>query len=350
MEARGVWMHPTSHFAADPVEGTRQIREMVRKLADANFNLVLPWVVSEYVAALTDTNYQALMPQAKWDSVGELVRVAQERGLQVHLWYSFTYYKSPKSPEFDQRHGGSPDWAGWQMDNKQSGKPNAMTDVCPSHSDARNWELRLIGQMLDRYPGVGIHIEEPGFGYPGNCVCDLCRKIFRDLYGAEETDVINNPQAEDLKCVGTTEFIRQLRELVDKRAPKPALSVNGGPSWRNDRTLGRDWRHWAELHWLDYYASQNYSPDVSVFDSHTQTIMADLGKDCPVFVGIGVKWSGGATPLPVILEQIELARKRGAQGLLFFSAGALTDEHLAALKTGPFKEPAVFPALDRRSR
>jgi uncharacterized lipoprotein YddW (UPF0748 family) len=346
-EARGVWMHPALQFSTDPVVGKQQIHNAVRRLADANFNLILPWVLSEHIVALTDTNDQAAVPHAKWDALGELVLAARECGIRVHLWYSFTHYKSPQSPEFNPRHGGNPAWAAWQIDNRRSGEANAMTDVCPLHPAARAWELKAIERLLDRYPGVGIHIEEPGFGYFGNCVCDLCRKTFRELYGFEETDAINGPQAEDLKCLGTTEFIRQLRARLDQRSPKPALSVNGGSSWRVDRTLGRDWRRWAQLHWLDYYASQIYREDLGDFVSSTQTVMTDLENDCPVFVGIGVKWSGGASSLPMVLQQIDAARKRGAKGLLFFSASALTDEHYAALKAGPFKNPAGFPEVER---
>jgi hypothetical protein len=62
-----------------------------------------------------------------------------------------------------------------------------------------------------------------------------------------------------------------------------------------------------------------------------------------VFVGIGIKWSGGETPLPVALQQVDYARSRGAKGILFFSAKALTDDYLNALKVGPFKTPAAYP-------
>src|SRR5437867_1902570 len=109
-EARGVWLH-LSGFSADAVQGKREVHQMVERLAKANFNFIMPWVLSEYAAALTDTNYQSAARTAKWDALGELAREAARGGMQVHLWYSFTHYKSPQSPDFNPSHGGSPSWA-----------------------------------------------------------------------------------------------------------------------------------------------------------------------------------------------------------------------------------------------
>jgi uncharacterized lipoprotein YddW (UPF0748 family) len=342
-EARGVWLH-LSDFSADPGQGKREVREVVERLANANFNFIMPWVLSEYAAALTDTNYEGSAPTAKWDALGELTQAAVGRGLQVHLWYSFTYYKSPQSPDFNPQHGGNPSWAAWSLPDYQR-HTNGMTDVCPLHPEARKWEIRLIESLLKRYTNIsGIHIEEPGYGYPKNCLCELCRSVFKELHGQDLETIVGSSQAEDLRCVGTTEVIRELRERLGRMNPKPVLSVNGGSSWRNDRSLGRDWKRWAELGWLDFYAAQNYSPDLVQFSSMTRRILGDLGSQCDVFIGIGIKWSGGSTPLPVVLKQIEEARAQRVAGILFFSAKTLTQEYLDAFKAGPFKEPANFPA------
>src|SRR5689334_12257880 len=104
-EARGVWLHLTD-FSIDPVQGKKEVHETVQKFADANFNLIMPWVLSEYVAALSDTNYLPAAPSAKWDALGELTHEAALRKMKVEIWYSFTYYKSPQSPEFDPKHVG----------------------------------------------------------------------------------------------------------------------------------------------------------------------------------------------------------------------------------------------------
>ncbi len=347
IEARGVWLHPTLNFSAAPAKGRIEVREWVNRFANANFNFLLAWVTSEYVAALTDTNYQSQVPTAKWDVVGELIGAARESGLPVHVWYSFTCYKSAQSPEFNPRHGGNPAWAARLVD--ANGKVTSpMTDVCPLHPEAREWEIHLIEKMLNRYPALaGIHIEEPGYSYTRNCACDLCLSLFKNLHGTDEVPVISGPQAEDLKCVGTTDYIRQLRARLLKRDPKIIFSVNGGTDWRGDRTLGRDWRHWAEFGWLEYYAAQCYTADLAYFSRHVQRVLADMSPSCPVFIGVNVSSSSGVNPLPAILKEIDLARKHSAPGVILFSGSALSEEHLRALKDGPFKKPAAYPGLKR---
>ena len=262
--------------------------------------------------------------------------------------------KRPGSPDFNPQHGGNPGWAARQVDelvpDKTTGQvtPRRMQCVCPLHAEARAWELKLIEKMLDRYPLVtGVHIEEPGYD-KGNCVCDLCLQRLRTVYGpgVSISQMASGPQAEDLRCSGTTEFFRQLRSLVKIRNPGIILSTNGSFLWKFDRGLGRDWFHWAQLGWLDFYAPQIYTDDIDTFSQRTRKIITDLGAYCPVSVGIGVRYGGDQKTNSIKTRssnQIDAARRIGAKGFVFFPGKALTVEYLAELKNGPFKEPANMP-------
>ena len=354
MEGRAVWMHPESQFSADPDRGKEEVRLFVERIADANFNLIFPWVRSEYLAALTDEDYQKKVPIARWDALGELIKEAHEKGLEVHLWYSFTHYKSASSPDFNPKHGGNPGWAARRIDeiipDKKTGKPvpRRMADACPLHSEARTWQLNLITKMLDRYLLLGgIHIEEPGYGYGGNCFCELCLQLFKLLYGFDQMEKVDGVEAEDLKCVGTTDFIRRLRETLLKRNPKLVLSTNGGYSWRWDRRLGRDWGRWARLGWLDFYAAQIYTTNLDEFRTRCKGIVSNLAHDCPVYIGIAAEWSGGKNTVETVVKQVDVARQEGAKGIAVFHGKALANEYLMALKAGPFKERTMLPVPQR---
>jgi len=344
-------VHPESQFSADPEKGRREVREFVRRFAQANFNLILPWIRSVYVAALTDETYRKSVPIAGWDALGELVKAAHESNIQVQVWYSFTGYRETNSPDFNPRLGGSPAWAGRGIDelvpDKTSGKvtPRRMRDICPLHPEGRQWQLRLIESLLDRHPNIaGIHIEEPGYSGVGNCVCDLCLELFKSTYGFPEIQAVNGAEAEDLKCLGTTAFMRQLKEMLKKRNPKLELSANGWYNWRVDRIKGRDWANWAHKGWLDYFVPQIYYTNMNAFSSGLQMCCRDLKPDCPVLAGIGVTWSSGTNTLETVLKQIEVSRRLGVEGVVLFAGGAITDEQLAALKAGPFREPSRLPA------
>ena len=108
------------------------------------------------------------------------------------------------------------------------------------------------------------------------------------------------------------------------------------------------WRRWAQKGWLDYYAGQAYTPDPRMFQRRARNVIEELGKSCPAVVGIGIKWGGGETDVDTVIREIEVARKLGAAGVAIFSGKDLTEAHAAALKAGPFREPAPYPALSAR--
>lgn len=344
IETRAVFIHPEQQFSADPENGKQEVQQLVDRLAKANFNLIFPWLRSEYLAALTDQRYQNQVPIAKWDAIAELVRAARQKGIEVYLWYSFTHYKSKSSPDFDPLHGGNPRWAARKIDelvpdpNTGTVRPLRMEDICPNYPEGRAWQAKQIENALARYQSIsGVLIEEPGYGYPGYCVCDLCLRLLKQDYGWEGVKDIEGEEAEDLRCRGTTEFMKNLHISRQKFRPNLILSTTGGFDWKADRRLGRDWRNWARLGWLDIYLPQIYVPSLELFSSRLQKTMKDLGKDCLVFPVIAAHKN---TP-EMVVKQINIARQLGVQGIAIFHGKVLTDEYLKALKDGPFKDPAV---------
>jgi len=352
-EARGVWIHPESMFSGDAQVGRKQVREFIDKIAAANFNFVLPWTRSDYLVALKDTEYQKAVPIARWDAVGEIIKVATEKGLQAHLWYSFTHYKSGTSPEFDPRLGGNPEWAARRIDeiipDRTTGRPSPrrMDSVSPAIPEARAWQLNLISAALQRYSYLkGLHIEEPGYGTSGYDANAKFLELFRETYKAEPTHNIDGPDSTELKARLTTQFMRNLRNILTERYPAITLSANGGFSWQADRRLGRDWMSWARMGWLGYYSPQIYQSNLDAFRTRAETVLRDLGPICPVYIGIGLAWSGGGSNTKeTALKQIDIARQAGAKGVIFFSGKSLTEDYFAALREGPFREAAVMPML-----
>jgi uncharacterized lipoprotein YddW (UPF0748 family) len=351
-EARAIWAH-LYMLDADPEKGKQQAEEWADRWARANLNIVYPWAESTYLAAVDEQ--EPSVPQAKWDALGVLTRACVERGLQVHLWYSFTYYKGGSSPEFRQ----NPAWRAVRIDelvpDPQTGKVHEpwWSDVCPMHPDARAYEIELIMKALDRYPEMtGVQIEEPGFGYRGNCFCELCQEVFQKVYGFDQKEKPDGPEATELKTLGTTAFARELRERMLARDPKLVLTYNGGYDWRGERVLGRDWARWARYGWMDGYAAQIYVTEPDMLKERAAVTISDLGRDTDVYVGINIS---PPAIRPERLSQGQLAtmvetiREAGAQGICFFHAGLFTDQDAQALAQGPFRDKAA-PPTPRRLR
>jgi uncharacterized lipoprotein YddW (UPF0748 family) len=347
-EIRAIWAH-VSQLDADADKGKAQVRQWAERFARARLNIVYPWVESSYLAAVEDSRLLPGVPNAKWDALGVLVRECANLGMQVHPWYSFTYYKGGSSPEFLAH----PDCRAVRLDelvpDPKTNRlhPARWSDVCPSHPEGREFQIRLLERMLDRYPQMsGIHVEEPGFGYRDNCFCPLCQELFRKLYGFDQKQAPNGDEATELKTLGTTAFVRVLRQRLLKRNPLLVLTANGGYDWREERVLGRDWARWAGCGWLDGYAAQIYVYRPELLAQRARLVVSDLGAHCQVTIGINI--SPPATR-PVLLkpdevcQMVHVIRQSGAEGIALFHAGLLSDEYAAALAAGPFAQPATPP-------
>ena len=340
VEIRATWLILDGHFSEDPARGRAEVQACINRLADAHFNAVFIWMRSEYAAAIQDERFRPLAPLATWDAVEEAMSAASKCGLQTHLWYSFTHYKSAQSPEFNRGAGGDPTWASMSVEELGS-EVRSMADCCPMHPAARKWELDLIQRMISRYPKLaGVHIEEPGYGYADRCVCDLCRTVYQQTYQASLEAEPTGERAADLKCLATTAFMRDLDQWRRQQGRSLSLSTNGGADWRGERKLGRDWARWARLGWLDFYAAQIYTTDEGEFSRLAAEVMKELQGDCPILIGVAAKWSNGENDAASIAKQIERARRAGAQGVAIYHAAALSDKHLAALAAGPFRDAA----------
>jgi uncharacterized lipoprotein YddW (UPF0748 family) len=378
-ELRGVWVE-TEQFSPDPPTGKKQVRNTVQRLADARLNLLLAWATSGFLVGLTNPRYAKAHPAARWDALGYLVQEAGAKGLPVHLWYSFTDYRATDSPDFDPEVGGNPDWAAiridellpdyptsggaeraslwerflkkaqWEMDRLSVplSSQNRKHDVCPQHAGARQWQLRLLEGVLKRYPRLaGVHIEEPGYDYPGNCLCILCRGIFHQLYGEKLEEHLDSLEAQDFRCLGTSAFVAELYQLIRRNHPRLYFSANGGYDWRRERRLlGRDWARWVRMGWLDYYAAQVYTPNAEDFRQRLSMVVKDVGRDGPVAAGVGIRWSGHPNnniPNETVLKEIQLAREIGASGQVLFHAGVIDQGLVEVLRNGPYHSPAPWP-------
>lgn len=342
-EIRAAWLPLGGHFSKEEIKGSTEVKACVNRLADAHFNTLFIWVTSEYAAALHNERYRSQEPLAKWDAVGVAIRAGAARGLQSHVWYSFTYYKSSQSPEFDPSEGGDPTWVSVAKEAPAAEARSA--DCCPMHPSARTWELNLIKQIIVRYPTLaGVHLEEPGYGYADRCICKACRDAFTRLHHAPLEKELDGQRAADLKCSAMAAFVSEVNQWRRQQGRSLLLSANGGADWRGERTLGRDWPNWAKLGWLDFYAAQVYTADSAEFSRQAATVIKDLAGSCPVVIGIGARWSGGENVTKSIVEQVELSRHAGAHGVAIYHGAVLSDECLTALKAGPFLEEAPLKA------
>lgn len=327
-ELRAIWCGLPK--AKEREAGLREIGETVGKLKRAGLNTLLIWTESVYIAALDHVEFQQAEPRAAWDALGETIQAAKQHGLQVHVWYSPWVYKTVSRAVELKEH---PDWAAVSAKGVVD-----KEGICFVRPEVRQFELDLLGKLLDRYPDLtGLHIEEPGFNWGADyCYCDHCQQLCRQWFGVNirQDLAAAKPVVHNLAAFMCSDFFARLRQLTLDKRPELWLSANGSGGDNPDWYIGRDWTTWAQRGYVDFYVPQLYTKSVDAFRQQGLRTKSRLGT-CDLVTGMAVSWSGiypERQTADVIKAEIGAARVLGAKGFVIFHLDHLHDEHWRALK------------------
>lgn len=376
-EVRGVYAHPLWYWDGHAVATSRaRMREWLDRVEETGLNVVYAWIESDGLASLLgepeyaeSPDYDFWNPERGWDPLGELVAGARDRGIEVHLWYSFTRYKrsSLRNPEYNPDlqvlPPGDPSWASLRQSEYDDGYTHSAhpevggRSLCVNANGAHDWTLEALARAFDRYPGLrGLHIEEPGYLAADRCVCQRCRELFADRYDTDPETLLahtyddvraylDDGLAIPIRTRGTDAFVGRLDDWWTARDGDDVLSFNG--SWRADldRVRGRNWAHWSEQGWVPYYSPQTYAASPSRFEALLAETMEALA-DTVVVPIVALRTGSAANSGVTAAEQVRRARSMDGYadtpvgGAGFFSGESLTPDVVVALRAGPYRHSA----------
>jgi uncharacterized lipoprotein YddW (UPF0748 family) len=331
-ELRGVWAHPWAEPSWD---------EALSRLAEANFNLVFPYVASAGVAYYDS----ALLPRAEvaadCDFLAEALAAGRRHGLAVHprilAWE--TLFASAASRQNLRDQG--------RLAQDSQGKTSDW--LCPT--DPRNHALLLglVEELAVRYQVSGIQLDY--FRYSGldRCLCPDCRFHFEQDTGyraeswpAEVLTGVGRERFLQWRRDVLTDLLRQVRERLREVAPDCQLSVAVFPNWEtHPRAVGQDPVRWAREGLVDFLCPMTYTADMERFERLTQYQRTALGPDFPLAAGIGAFSDACRFEDPLDLaRQLEAARRAGSQGFVIFNYNeTLASDFLPYLAKGLTREP-----------
>lgn len=374
---QGVYIHPSWYWDRRSVEMRRvAMCDWLDRAAEANINLLYTWMETPWLAALLgEPRYAEEYPfwdPDGWDALRALIEEAKSRGMEVHLWLSFTRYKRNREmvPEYDPElhvlSPGDPDWASITTAEYDEGLRDPAdpavsgSALCNNETAAHEWTLALYERLFHQYPGLcGLHIEEPGYLDLERCVCYRCQAVYEtlnddpgeNLLGHVHSE-IGNYQYDDaavpVKTHGTDSFVRQLYSWWQNTHSEKILSFNGSFNASWDRVRGRNWVSWASDGLVPYFCPQIYTASIERFLDYLDTTIEDLtGSDTVVLPIVAVDWSGGSNDRDSVLAQLEAVRNRKGEdpigGMNVFSGESVDDDLVQALRTGPFAEQVDLP-------
>lgn len=378
-----MWVVRTTLTSAEAV------RRMVRETHEAGFNTLLVQVrgrADAFYASTVETRAPQLADApAGFDPLALVVEEAHARGMEVHAWVvaQLVWGIGPLPDDPGHLVNLRPDWLAvpraladdlydadpfhpsyrerihrWAV--AQDGRVEGMF-ASPSHPEARDRLVRVVADLLRRYPLDGIHLDylrypSPEFDYSRRSLQDFRAwagtLVPPGLAGSldarvREGDVTawareNGDLWATWRESQVTATLRAVRDAVDDAPGDPTLTVAvfADPV---DAQRGRfqDWPSWLAAGWVDAVAPMAYTPDDERFaDLMEAARRADAsGGGRRVWAGVGIY----QMDLEGAVRKVGLARDAGAAGIVLFSYDWAATEGSEALG-GPYLD-----ALARRA-
>jgi uncharacterized lipoprotein YddW (UPF0748 family) len=361
-EVRALWVRRAS------LESGEAIRKMVASAAAAGFNTLFVQTIDEVPG----------VAQA-FDPIGDTIAQAHATGLRVHAWIDGARVVAPGELPFARTHvvyqhpewlmvpraiaaelididTHSPDYLGrlarWTRNN---GDRVDGLYISPLQPEAAAYLAEVVRGLVRRYAVDGVyldHMQFPtgDFDYSAMSVAAF-RGVMRTQLPLAERERIDGIEAIDpfaypnelpeewrlFRQSQLTALIARLRTTVKQARPEALVSA----AVTSDAAVAardnlQDWRTWLENGFLDALCPTASGRDATLVAAQLAEVHA-LAGDKPVWAGIGAnRLSQRET-----LDDIDLARRAGAQGIILFSYDSLITppkgiDYLSALGRGAF--------------
>ena len=317
---KGTWSYP----AVDFKKGEQEVERMVKRLSEANFNLIIPAVKDEAGVFVFKTDKGKRYPMVdEWDPLKVLVEKAHDHGLKVHTWLcvfrdgpqSLFLQKNPQLAAKDKN--GNPISGGW---------------VCPAREEVQQHELSLYIEVMEKYDIDGVHLDYIRYAGTNMCFCDYCVNTFMKEHKADPRKLTSRDDAWEAwvewRVNNITSFVEKLREEAKSRGREVSAAVFSAYPLCIE-TVGQDWVSWGKRHLVDYLFPMTYTQLVRFVDLAARIHTHLVGNSCPVAEGIA-PWLPLTTKKLVM--EIEAALRAGAKGVILYHYGSVTDEMLKAIK------------------
>lgn len=352
MNSRPVEMR-SMYLDAGGIPKTQEgIIKLLDELKAANFNTIIPEVFRRgytiYPSQLTDQDPE--LKDIGFDALGELVREARRRNMQIIPWYWAFRVKSPGfgNPVLKR----VPALAAMPADPDEIAKIEARF-LSPAHPDSREYLYRLLQEMLDRYPVHGILLDY--IRYDELISEDaISVTMFREEYYKKHkkypplkieygSDLFIDWQMwREAQVNKTVEMLKnRLKGYRGETVPLSVATFRGESYSR--LTKMQHWRHWSDNNWIKTIHSMLYTADKNDLATWIDW-ETDRDKRRNFFHPIlGAHRFNSPDD---IFGQIGIIHNLHAHGVGIFALSHFKKSNLPDLLTGSFRKPAILAEDD----
>lgn len=363
-EVRGVWL---TNVDSEVLDSREAIDDAMRKLAEANFNVVYPVVwnggYTLYPSAVMDSLFGASIdPRFEGrDPLADLVEAGEQYGLVVIPWFEFGF-----SSSYNENGGRLlaqfPAWAARDADGGLLTK-NGFEWMNPYHPEVQDFLLALILEVVRAYDVDGVQGDDrlPANPSEGGYSAYTDSLYRADHAGAAPPRDTKDPDWLRWRADRLNQFGKRVYEAV--KAEDPGLLVTWSPSvfpWAYEEYL-QDWPSWLAGGYADLLHPQVYRYDLDAYratlgnlNADTLSMLLPAGTELPedykqrIAPGVLMRVGDYVIDEPYLFAALRANRDAGFPGEVFFFYEGLTanDGRLfQALKDSLYTEPARFPSL-----
>ncbi|MFB3853638.1 MAG: glycoside hydrolase family 10 protein [Vicinamibacterales bacterium] len=379
-EVRALWVTRSTLTSAE------SIRTMVDSAVKSGFNTLLVQVRGRgdsYFNGGREPRADALARQPSgFDPLGSVLERGHASGLRVHAWVNVGLVSNavelPRSPtHVVNRH---PEWlmvpralaremavldprthfyrdklARWTRTQPQQVEGLYVSPIVPAAAD---YTAGVIGDIASRYPVDGVHLDyvrypDDEFDCSPAAVEEFRNEVVAGIPDTERAIIdrrrAKNPLAyveafperwHAFRVSRLTALVERLSREIRTRRPGAAVTaaVVPPPSEARERRL-QDWPAWLAGGLLDAVCPMAYATESSAFEAQMKAA-SDGAAGGDVWAGIGAyRISPSQT-----IENIRIARRLGASGIVLFSYDSLVTPARGA---AGYLEDVARAAFDR---
>ncbi|NEQ46425.1 MAG: family 10 glycosylhydrolase [Leptolyngbya sp. SIOISBB] len=330
-EVRGVWL---TNIDSEVLFSYEELAAGIQRLKAMNINTLYPVVwnmgYTQYPSAVAERylgRERRLWPgenpafetaQGDRDMLQELIELAHAEDMAVIPWFEFGFM-APGDYELHETH---PEWFAQRRDGtKDIPMGNEVfTWMNPFHPQTRSLLLQLIGEVLDNYDVEGIQVDDH-LGLPVDMGYDPYTVALYEQEHGGTTPPANENDAVWMRWRADkiTEFMSEVRSVIDRRQPGALLSVSPNPYPFSYAKYLQDWPTWDADGLLDEIIVQIYRNDVDRFVWElNKPATAAARKRTPTSIGLLSGLKNRPTDIDLLTEQLEAVRDRGFAGVSYF--------------------------------
>jgi len=308
-----VWSHKLRDFSSK-----EEVERHAKRLADAGVDILIPIVKwpkgdVDFLTILADINPK----YPGWDPLKVLIGNCRRRGIKVHPWFC-VFTEGGRSRLLRQH----PSFVA-------KGTVGRSRWACAMRPEVQDYEFGLYRSVADIYQPDGLHLDYIRTG--GVCKCEFCKAQMKKKGIDIEKVKSSDPTWLEWRISRLMQFVRRLREFTKKE--KMELSAAVFRTYSPARiSQAQDWVKWAEEGIVDYLMPMNYTNDLSTFKKFTKSHVGLVRSRVPIWEGIGKKSNMSKLSTQALAEQAQAARDSGAQGVVIFNYGAITDDDFKAIR------------------